>query len=132
MINRAEVGEEKGKKGLQHAFSLMWGLFLGYVVTLLGLFILALLLLKFRLSENTVKVGIIAIYLLSVFLAGFFLGKIKKTKRFLWGMAEGTAYYLVLLILSLWVQKGLGAGPGEVVTTFFLCAAGGTLGGMLS
>lgn len=132
MMHRAEAGEERMGRLLKKIFPVMWGLFLGYVITLLGLFILALLLLKFGLTEGMVEIGILVIYLLSVFLAGFFLGKVKKTKRFLWGMAEGTAYYLVLLFLSLFIQKGLGAAAGEVLTTFFLCAAGGTLGGMLS
>ena len=56
----------------------------------------------------------------------------KKEKKYLWGLLMGIVYYLILLILSLAVQKSLGSGAGEIITIFILCAAGGTLGGMLS
>lgn len=113
-------------------FSVLVGLLAGYLVTLVGLFILALLLLQFQLSSETIEIGILVLYLLSVFIAGFLVGKVKKTKKFLWGMAEGMAYYLVLLLLSVLVQKSLGADGRELFTAFCLCTGGGMLGGMLS
>ncbi|MGN0305260.1 MAG: TIGR04086 family membrane protein, partial [Lachnospiraceae bacterium] len=102
-------------------FSVLVGLLAGYLVTLMGLFILALLLLQFQLSSETIEIGILVLYLLSVFIAGFLVGKVKKTKKFLWGMAEGMAYYLVLLLLSVLVQKSLGADGRELFTAFCLC-----------
>lgn len=126
-------GREDNKVNLQAAFfSVLGGLLAGYLVTLLGLFVLALFLLKFQLTVQMVEIGILVLYLLSVFLSGFFVGKLKKTKKFLWGVVVGAAYYLILLLLSLVVQKSLGASVGEIFTTFILCTAGGMLGGMLS
>ena len=113
-------------------FPVLLGLLTGYLVTLMGLFILALLLLQFQLSSEMVEIGILILYLLSVFVAGYLVGKVKKTRKFLWGMAEGIAYYLVLLILSAIIQKTMGADGRELFTAFCLCAGGGMLGGMLS
>lgn len=132
MRKRVEAGTKKEGEGLRNSFVVLTGLFLAYMVTLLGLFILALLLLKFNLGKEAVEIGILVIYVLSVFLSGFFMGKVKREKKFLWGMGEGIAYYLVLLLLSFMAQQELGASTGEVFTTFLMCTAGGTLGGMIS
>ena len=48
-------------------FPVLLGLLAGYLVTLMGLFILALLLLQFQLSSEMVEIGILILYLLSVF-----------------------------------------------------------------
>ncbi|MGN0307344.1 MAG: TIGR04086 family membrane protein [Lachnospiraceae bacterium] len=126
-------GREESRNNLNNiCFPILGGLLAAYFITLLGLFIIALLLLQFRLSANTVENGILILYILSVFLAGFLMGKMKKEKKYLWGLLMGIVYYLILLILSLAVQKSLGSGAGEIITTFILCAGGGTLGGMLS
>ena len=126
-------GREESRNNLNNiCFLILGGLLAAYFITLLGLFIIALLLLQFRLSANTVENGILILYILSVFFAGFLMGKMKKEKKYLWGLLMGIVYYLILLILSLAVQKSLGSGAGEIITIFILCAAGGTLGGMLS
>ncbi|MGN1313486.1 MAG: TIGR04086 family membrane protein [Lachnospiraceae bacterium] len=126
-------GREESRNNLNNiCFPILGGLLAAYFITLLGLFIIALLLLQFRLSANTVENGILILYILSVFFAGFLMGKMKKEKKYLWGLLMGIVYYLILLILSLAVQKSLGSGAGEIITIFILCAAGGTLGGMLS
>ena len=96
------------------------------------LLLLALLLYKLGLTEKIVSIAIIAIYVLATFLAGFLTGKKLKTRKFLWGLIEGIAYFAILTLLSLILNGSLGSGPNSILTTFILCAAGGTLGGMLS
>lgn len=113
-------------------FSLLTGMLAGYIITVWGLFILALLLLQFQLSQETVEIGILVLYVLSVFGAGFLIGKQRKTRKFLWGMLAGFSYYLILFLLSLFLQKVLTADAGELITTFLICTGGGMLGGMLS
>lgn len=101
-----------------------------YVLTGVLLLLLAFLLYQFQWSEKAVKIGIVCIYLLSTFLAGFLAGKKAKNKKFLWGLFMGIGYYGILAIMSM-LLKSPGSGM-EIVTTFLLCAGGGTLGGMLS
>ena len=103
-----------------------------FLFTGLLLLLLALLLYKLGLTEKIVSIAIIAIYVLATFLAGFLTGKKLKTRKFLWGLIEGIAYFAILTLLSLILNGSLGSGPNSILTTFILCAAGGTLGGMLS
>lgn len=68
-----------------------------YILTGVALFVLAFLLYKMELTENIVTIGITAIYVVSGLLGGIIIGKRMKTRRFLWGIIMGAAYFLVLL-----------------------------------
>lgn len=103
----------------------------GYLITLAGILVMAMLLLFFQISEDFVNIGIIVIYVLSSFGAGFMAGKQLKTRKFLWGMLNGGIYYMILVILSLISKHSPGVPSQELITSFFLCLGGGTLGGML-
>ena len=61
-------------------------LFAMYIVTGLILLLLTALLYKFDIGENVINLGVIVVYIISGFLGGFILGKVKKTRKFLWGM----------------------------------------------
>ena len=103
-----------------------------FLLTGLLLLLLALLLYKLGLTEKIVSIAIIAIYIVATFMAGFLAGKAQKTRKFLWGFIEGIAYLAILTILSLIINGTLGSGSNSILTTFILCAAPATLGGMLS
>lgn len=103
-----------------------------YTVTFLGIVVLALLLLMLQISESTVDLGIVAIYIIACFLAGMIAGKRIKSKKFIWGMLSGGIYFLLLMFISLVSQSSLKNSGSDLVTTFFICVGSGTLGGMLS
>ncbi len=103
-----------------------------YLVTAGLLLLLALMLYRFGLSEKVVSVCIILIYIVVTFLAGFIAGKRAGEKKFLWGLAMGCTYFLILTAVSLAVNKGMGDDVGNLVTVFLLCGGSGMLGGMLS
>lgn len=106
-------------------------LFAGYLITIAGIVVLALLLLFFQATEDFVNIGIIVIYVLSSFVAGFTAGKQLKTRKFLWGMLSGVIYFLLLILVSLLSRHNPGGQGQELISSFFLCLGGGTLGGML-
>lgn len=107
-------------------------LLFAYLVTTIGLMVLAYLLYRFPMSESAVSIGIIIIYVVSTFLSSFTCGKKLKTRKFLWGLAIGIAYFVILLFISS-VMNETGAGLGNnMVTTLFICAGSGMLGGMLA
>ena len=111
---------------------LLRGLLFSYILTVMLLLLLALILYKVGLPERIVSIAIIAIYIIATFVAGFITGKKVPGRRFLWGLAVGCLYFVVLLVVSLAVNgsgEALGSSAG---TTFVLCAGGGMLGGMLS
>ena len=103
-----------------------------FVVTGVFLLLLALLLYKLDISEQTVSVGVIVIYVVSCFIGGFLAGKRMKQKRYIWGFVMGLAYFIVLLIMSVTVNGSFRTVSDSIFTTLILCAGGGMLGGMLS
>lgn len=106
-------------------------LFIGYLITLTGIVILAILMLFMDITEDFVNIGIIVIYVLSSMGAGFVAGKQFKIKKYLWGMFMGLIYFLILLLVS-FLSKNVSQVQGqEVLTSLFLCIGGGTMGGML-
>lgn len=103
-----------------------------FVVTGILLLVLAGLLYKLSLDEGKVTAGIILIYVLSTFVGGFIAGKLLKERKFLWGLTVGILYFGLLMLVSLGLYRSLQGGGADILTTFFLCAGGGMLGGMLS
>ena len=106
-------------------------LLVSYVVTTVLLLLMTFLLYKFDLGEQEVKLGIMAVYVVSTFAGGFLLGKLVKVRRFLWGLILGCLYFLLLILISIGVYRTVQAG-GNLIWAFGLCAAGGMLGGMVS
>ena len=89
-----------------------------YILTGVALFVLAFLLYKMELTENIVTIGITAIYVVSGLLGGIIIGKRMKTRRFLWGIIMGAAYFLVLLIGSALLNRGLTSDMLHIGLTF--------------
>lgn len=108
------------------------GLMLSYIVSGILIVLLAFLLYKFSLPKQAIGVGVTIIYIVSTFLGGLFLGKSMKIKKYLWGLALGAGYFLLLIIISLLVNGGFQNISGNFWLTMILCAGSGMLGGMLS
>lgn len=111
---------------------LLKSLLLSYILTAALLLLLAFFLYKPGLTESIVSIAIIGIYVLSTFFAGFITGKKMRTKKYIWGFLMGGAYFLVLLLISLFVNRSLGDFGNSFLTTLALCTGGGMMGGMVS
>ena len=107
-------------------------LLISYLLTAGLLLLLALFLYKFSLTETIVSLCITGIYILVTFLAGFLAGKREGARKFLWGLLMGCLYFIILTLVSLIVNHGMGDLSSGYFTTLVLCAASGMLGGMLS
>lgn len=107
-------------------------LFLAYIVTGILLIVLTALLFKMELKEGQVAMGIMAIYILAGFVAGFVMGKSSKSQKFLWGLLLGGAYFGILIATSYCINRGFEGNIKEIATTFVMCVGSGMLGGMLS
>lgn len=86
---------------------------------------------KFDLSEKTVRIGILAVYIISTFAGGFAMGKMGKTRKFLRGFMLGMLYFLLLLAISAGIYRSVQGGM-QMMIAWILCGAGGMLGGMVS
>ncbi len=123
-------GFDAGGAGLP--LFLLKNLLFSYILTAAMLLVLAFLLYRFGLTEKPVAIAIIVIYTVSTFFAGFMAGKKLQSRKFLWGLLMGVAYFVVLALVSLIVNRSPETLGNSFFTTLALCAAGGTLGGMLS
>lgn len=103
-----------------------------YIVTGAALFLLSFLLYKMELTENVVTIGIMVIYVVSGLLGGIIIGKRMKTRKFLWGIVMGAAYFLVLMIGSVLMNRGLTSDGLHMTMTLLMCMGAGMIGGMVS
>lgn len=120
--------ERKKQKGGQFIKTLL----VMYIVTGLLLIFLAFLVSKVEKEEMVARVGVIAIYVISCMLGGYVVGKMKKTRKFIWGLLAGTAYVVILLAIGLIVGMGSLPEPMTAITTIGVCMGAGMLGGMIS
>lgn len=123
---------ERTEKQAPKMMFLLKGLLLSYLITGASLLILALLLYKLELDEGKVTVGIMAIYIISCFLGGLFVGKKSGKQKFMWGLILGISYFLLLTAVSAVTEPGLSSGWKNIVTSFVMCMGAGMLGGMFS
>ncbi|MDD3337495.1 MAG: TIGR04086 family membrane protein [Lachnospiraceae bacterium] len=116
----------------QKIFWLVKGMIFAYAVTGILLMLLAFLLYRMDLSEQMVSMGIMAIYTVSCFVSGFYIGHKRQNKKYLWGLLEGLLYFVLLLLISYMAGPGKSTDMQHILISLGLCLAGGTLGGMLS
>ncbi|WP_455715934.1 TIGR04086 family membrane protein [Anaerosporobacter sp.] len=107
-------------------------LFFSYIVTTVILFLLSFILFKVQIPSGVVSVGVILAYILSTFVGGFFIGKKVEAKKFLWGLVIGAIYFMIIIIISIVMNKAAFGSAGSIVTVLGMCLLGGMLGGMIS
>ena len=91
-------------------------LLISYLLTTGLLLLLALMLYRFDLSEKTVSICIIGIYIIITFLAGFLAGKREGSRKFLWGLLMGGLYFTILIVISLIINHGMNEVSGNFFT----------------
>ena len=102
-----------------------------YMITGLGLILMAWMLEKFQLKSGFIEAGVIVIYVVSCWLGGFIAGKKMKMRKFLWGALLGIAYFLILFAVSAVINQGIPEDMVHMAVTLLICMAAGTLGGMM-
>ena len=107
-------------------------LLIGFIITCVGVVILAFCLFLFPISEEMVEGGVLIIYMVSCYTAGLIIGKKQKNKRFLWGMCIGIMYYSLLNLTAYFVIGSSQSIIADVITTLLVCCISATIGGMLS
>ncbi len=111
---------------------LLKGLLFSYIVTAFVLLILSFLMLKLDLSGAVISGGINFVYIISAFTGGFFVGKKTEQKKFLWGMLMGVFYFVILMLISLLMNRVSPLPMGSLFSVFIISSLSGMLGGMIS
>lgn len=103
-----------------------------YIITALLLLLISFLMLKLELSSLVISSVINIIYIISAFTGGFFLGKKTEQRRFIWGLFLGIAYFIILMLVSLIMNRTGSLPLGGLFTVFIITSLSGMLGGMIS
>ncbi len=111
---------------------LLEGLLFSYLITAFVLLILSFLMLKMDLSGTVISGGINFVYIISAFAGGFFVGKKTEQKKFMWGLAMGVIYFIILMLVSLLMNRESTLPMGNYLTVFIISSLSGMLGGMIS
>ena len=122
-------------ENMQKNIKVIWwikSLLASYIVTGILLLVLTFFMYKFELNEKIISAAIVGIYVVSTLIGGMIIGKLTKSKRYLWGMVLGIIYFVLLLLITLGVYRTLNGDSVSIVTSLILCAGGGMTGGMIS
>lgn len=122
-------------ENMQKNIKVIWwikSLLASYIVTGILLLVLTFFMYKFELNEKIVSAAIVGIYVVSTLIGGMIIGKLTKSKRYLWGMVLGIIYFVLLLLITLGVYRTLNGDSVSIVTSLILCTGGGMTGGMIS
>ena len=120
-------------ENMQKNIKVIWwikSLLASYIVTGILLLVLTFFMYKFELNEKIVSAAIVGIYVVSTLIGGMIIGKLTKSKRYLWGMVLGIIYFVLLLLITLGVYRTLNGDSVSIVTSLILCAGGGMTGGL--
>lgn len=102
-----------------------------YLVTGALLLAVAGLLYKFSLGETIIDICIIVVYCISSLLAGLLFSKGAASRRFLWGMIAGIAYFAIICVVSVIAEPEFNPVSNSCLTTLLICLGSGMMGGML-
>jgi len=106
------------------------GTFLAVLLSIIFMFILAIVVYFANLQERTVSAMVFLASAVAVFLGAFFLARNIESKGLLNGLLLAVFYFVILLILSLAVNKGITLSLSNFLR-LISCLASGALGGVL-
>ena len=105
-------------ENMQKNIKVIWwikSLLASYIVTGILLLVLTFFMYKFELNEKIVSAAIVGIYVVSTLIGGMIIGKLTKSKRYLWGMVLGIIYFVLLLLITLGVYRTLNGDSVSIV-----------------
>ena len=105
-------------------------LLISYGITAILLTIGAFVMLKAQVKQSQMMTFIYVVYAVANFVSGFILGKAKKEKKFLWGLAAGMVYFVVLSLISFVVNQGFYQNPVQAALALGASVVFGMIGGM--
>ncbi|MCL2351862.1 MAG: TIGR04086 family membrane protein [Firmicutes bacterium] len=110
--------------------ALLKGVLIAYCITAIVFLAYAVLITYTSMSENYLSVVSAGTTIVAVIVAGFDAARGARSRGWLWGIAAGAVYALILLLIMSVVQKGF-YYDSRTVTLIILALSGGGLGGVI-
>lgn len=116
----------------QNFIYLLKGLLFSTLVVALSAFLLAFVMFKTSWGDSVMFPLLIAFFCISAFIGGRYFAKHAESRRFLWGIAFGVAFFVLYVIVTYFLSAD-GTLFSDKVLTFLAASLGaGCVGGMLS
>ena len=125
---RERPRERERNRGL--VVSILLGVLIAYAITAIFFIGCALALTYTALSEDAVPTVMLVGVAVSVVVAGFDAAKGAEKNGWLWGMAAGLTYAIILICIETWVANSLSV-DSRTITSVALAIAGGGFGGVI-
>lgn len=103
-----------------------------YAASTLLILLLAGIAYQMSWQDGAITAGVVFIYILTNFLGGFIVGKVREKRRFLWGALEGLLYFSVVSAVSFLLTGSFYGSAAAMIAAAAICVAGGMAGGMVS
>jgi len=116
----------------QNLIYLLKGLFFSTLIIAASTLLLALLMMKTGWGDVVMYPMLIVCFCLAVFLGGRYFAKHAPSKRFLWGILFGAAFFALYLILNYFLSDSTSLLSENAMTFLFAAVGSGCAGGMLS
>lgn len=110
--------------------NILKAILIGYILTILCVLLLSVIAYKFDLNNSQINIGRIIIIILSTIVMGLLVGKSIRKTKWMYGIIAGVIYFIIFVIASVIINKNSGISS-DIVSLFFMCVGGSTLGGML-
>ena len=122
----------KSKLGIGRAqvLGLVTGVVIAYAITAVIFIGTAIGITYTNLQETTVPIIVMITCVISVMVAGFDASRRADNKGWVWGMAAGFLYAIVLICIIVWVSGGFVMDGRKVMLTL-LSLIGGGIGGVI-
>ena len=101
-----------------------------YAVTIAMLFVLAFVMYQMKLPVKTAQTVILFIYVAAGLTGGILMGKYMGEHKFLWGLAAGAVYFVILLFISFALNGGVLSDGMQVLLAGILSLGSAMAGGM--
>ena len=114
----------------RQVLGLVMGVVIDYAITAIAFIATAIGITYTSLQESTVPIIVMATCVVAVIVAGFDASRQAEKNGWMWGMAAGGFYALILICIIIWVSGGFVMDSRKVILTL-LSVVGGGIGGAL-
>ena len=116
----------------QNIIYLVKGLLFSALILTLATLLLAFLMMKTGWGDSVVFPMLIVFFCLAVFLGGRYFAKHAESRRFIWGIAFGAAFFMLYAVVTYFLSANGALLSDNAITFLISSLATGCVGGMLS
>ncbi|MCL2573385.1 MAG: TIGR04086 family membrane protein [Defluviitaleaceae bacterium] len=124
-MNREQMDTRK-----RQILGLVMGVVIAYAITATAFIATAVGITYTSLQETTIPIIVMITCVVAVIIAGFDASRKAASRGWLWGMAAGGLYAVILILIIVWINGGFVLDSRKIILTL-LSVVGGGIGGAI-